>query len=117
MRGVDATALLRRYVRLHNVGFRTGDFGPLLELFHDAGEMLFIGVPFRPLRGRTAIGAAFRKTPPGDELRIGEETTPAPDRAEAPFGWSQQSGTVAGRLIVWADGGRIRRLRVIAQDA
>jgi len=114
---MDAPALLRRYVRLHNVGYRTGDFQPLLDLFHEAGEMLFVGIPFRPLRGRTAIATAFKKAPPDGELRLGKATTPAPDRAEAPFGWSHNSGTVVGKLIVWAHEGRIRRLRVVARDA
>src|SRR2546423_577287 len=53
------TDLLRSYVALHNEGLRTGSWEPLVALFQEDAEIVFIGVPFGPVRGPGAIRAAF----------------------------------------------------------
>jgi steroid Delta-isomerase len=66
----EGLRLLRDHVERFNSGVRSGDFGPMTELFTDDAELAFEGVPVGPFRGREAILAAYREQPPDDTIEI-----------------------------------------------
>ena len=67
---VSVEEFVHRHARLFNDGVRTGDFAPMIEGFTDDAELIFVGVPAGPYRGRRAIEAAYRETPPDDGIEI-----------------------------------------------
>ncbi len=66
----DAIRRLHDYVVVHNDCVRSGDWGPLAEWFTDDAELAFEGVPVGPFHGRGAIAAAYRESPPDDEVLV-----------------------------------------------
>ncbi len=103
--------LLERHARLFNEAIWTGDFRPMLEHFTDDAELVFIGVPVGPFRGREAIAAAYREQPPDDEIQISrprrEEEQLVVDYARA-----KDRGPRAGEMRFTIRTGRIARLVV-----
>jgi len=61
---------LRDYVGAFNHGAETGDFRAFLRLFAPDAVLTFDGVRLGPFEGRAAIGAAYRRFPPDDEIEI-----------------------------------------------
>ena len=102
------TSLLDREVAAFNEGVRTGDWSSLLELFTDDGEVEFVGIPVGPLRGRDAIGEAYRTQPPDDEIVVLEDRG-----ASAVYAWSREPGRPAGELYIEERNGAIARLRIL----
>jgi hypothetical protein len=104
-------SLLARQVETFNVGVRTGDWEPMLELFAEDGELEFAGIPVGPFRGRDAIGEAYRTQPPDDEIVVLE------DRGDsALYAWSKEPDRPAGELHVEERDGRIARLRILYEQ-
>ena len=105
------TAVLDEHVARFNDGVRTGDFAPMLEGFADDAVMTFEGVPAGPFVGREAIGRAYAKQPPTDEIRILGPPTTENGRIVADYAWAAE-GTRAGRMLVTVEDGAIARLTV-----
>lgn len=102
--------LLADHVAQFNAGVRSGDFGPMLELFAEDAELAFEGVPVGPFRGKGAIAAAYREQPPDDELDVlaARETE---NGIVADYAWRSE-GTRAGEMRISAADGKIVRLVV-----
>ena len=100
-------SLLRREVSAFNEGVRSGDWAALLDLFTVDGELEFVGIPVGPFRGRDAIGEAYRRQPPDDEIVVLE------DRGDsAVYAWLREPARPAGELFLEERDGAIVRLRV-----
>jgi hypothetical protein len=102
------TAFLDGYVARFNEGVRTGDFGGLIELYTEDGELAFEGVRVGPFRGREAIAKAYRAQPPDDELRV-TAVEERQDALLARFDWLRGG---SGMMRLELDRGAIRRLTV-----
>ena len=103
--------LLAEHVERFNTGVRSGDFGPMLELFTDDAELAFVGVPVGPFSGREAIAAAYRERPPDDEIEVldGDDSG---GRIVAGYAWLREPGVRAGEMRLTRIGDRIRKLVV-----
>ena len=104
--------LLERHGRLFNEAIWTGDWGPMLEHFTGDAELVFLGVPVGPFRGREAIARAYRERPPDDEIRISK-----PRREEQElvmdYAWNATPRQKAGEMrFTLAPDGKISRLVV-----
>jgi ketosteroid isomerase-like protein len=110
-RVVTGLELLTEHVERFNAGVRSGDFGPMFELFADDAVLEFEGVRVGPFHGREAIAAAYRAQPPDDEIEVLEvEETGAQIRAR--YAWLHNEGRASGDLRLSRDGDRITRLVV-----
>jgi|HubBroStandDraft_6_1064221.scaffolds.fasta_scaffold758918_2 hypothetical protein len=107
--------MVHAYATLHNRGVVSGDFRPMLELFHPRAELRFEGIPFGPCLGERAIAEAFSTHPPDDELVILSVTCGASGSVTAVYGWSTNPESVAGTLRFSVDGGKIKQL-IITND-
>jgi hypothetical protein len=101
-------AFLADYVERFNAGVRTGDFGTIVDLYADDGELAFDGVAVGPFRGREAIAEAYRVRPPDDELRV-TSVDETQEGLLARFYWLRGG---SGTMRVELDGDAIRRLTV-----
>ena len=106
--------LLAEHVERFNTGVRSGDLGPMLELFADDAVLEFEGVPVGPFTWRDAIAAAYRDQPPDDQIEVLEASE---DGAEirARYAWLRDEGRAAGDMRLTRAGDRIARL-VVAFD-
>lgn len=104
--------LLHDHVARFNEGVRTGDFGPMLELFAEDAELAFEGVPVGPFRGREAIAAAYRDQPPNDEVRVLGQEERDDGVVVARYAWAKEPDTTAGEMRVSHDRETITRLVV-----
>jgi hypothetical protein len=110
-RVVTGLELLTDHVERFNVGVRSGDFGPMLELFTDDATLEFEGVPVGPFHGREAIAAAYREQPPDDEIEVLEaEEDDAGVRAR--YAWLRDEGRASGDMRLRLDGDLITSLVV-----
>jgi hypothetical protein len=109
---VTGPELLAEHVQRFNAGVRSGDYGPLAELFTDDATFEFVGVPVGPFHGREAIAAAYREMPPDDQIEL--VGPPSEDGAElrSRYAWLRDEGRAAGDMIVKRDGDRIAHLVV-----
>jgi steroid Delta-isomerase len=94
--------LLADHVERFNAGVRSGDFGPMLELFADDAELRFEGVPVGPYLGREAIATAYRERPPDDEIEL-LETREEDAELVARFAWARDRSTGTMRLARGGD--------------
>jgi hypothetical protein len=112
----DATQrLLDRHLERFNAAIRTGDWAPMLELFTTDAALVFEGVPVGPFVGREAIEAAYRESPPDDEIDALGRPVPGPDGTfVVEYGWRRDGGRRAGlmRVTPTTDAAYIRRLVV-----
>jgi steroid Delta-isomerase len=106
----DPVRLLHDHVLRFNEAARTGEWGPMLELFTEDAELVFEGVPAGPFRGRDAIAAAYAEQPPDDQVVTLRVLTD--DDVTALYAWRREPGTVAGRMVLTPHDGRIARLLV-----
>lgn len=108
---MEAERLAFAYVFHHNEGVRSGDFGPLLNLFANTAELHFQNVNYGPFLGHKAIREAFRENPPSDELVVldivGNEHT-----ATLTYGWRVQPTVPAGVLRLEVEERLIQRVTV-----
>lgn len=102
--------LLRRYVELHNGGVHSGDFAPLLALFHRQAVLEFRGFGIGPFRGSAQIARAFEETPPDEELVI-VDAVEVSSVASVRYAWRGRP-EIAGSLELVSEGDRILRLTV-----
>ncbi len=102
------SGFLDDYVERFNECVRGGDFSRLVELYAEDGELVFIGVPAGPFRGRDQIAAAYLAQPPDDEITI-TDADEQPGTARCRFAWQRGGG---GWLRFERDGEGIRRLTV-----
>jgi hypothetical protein len=110
-RVVTGLELMNEHVERFNAGVRSGDFGPMLELFSDDAALAFEGVSVGPFHGREAIAAAYREQPPDDEIEVLEvEEDDAEIRAR--YAWLRDEGRAAGDLRLRFDGDLITSLVV-----
>jgi steroid Delta-isomerase len=108
---MTGSELLEEHVRRFNEAVRSGDFGPMLELFADDAELEFRGVPVGPFHGRDAIASAYRAQPPDDEIEVLEiEEDDAEIRAG--YSWLRDEGRRAGDMFLTRDGDLITKLVV-----
>lgn len=80
----------------------------MVGALHPDVEMRFIGIPAGPFRGRDAIGLAYQRRPPDDEI-VPLEFVADGDSASAEYAWSRDADQrPAGRITVrLASDGRI----------
>jgi hypothetical protein len=109
---VTGLELLREHVERFNAGVRSGDFGPMLELFTDDAVLEFRGVPVGPFHGRDAIAAAYRDQPPDDQIELCGPREESGGELRVRYAWARDEGCPAGDLILTSDGDRISRLVV-----
>lgn len=103
--------LLAGHVERFNSGVRSGDFGPMLELFTADAVLEFRGVPVGPFHGRDAIAEAYAAQPPDDQIEVLEiEENDAEIRAR--YAWLRDEGRAAGDMFLTRDGNRITKLVV-----
>lgn len=79
--------------------------------FTQDAEMVFDGVPVGPFAGRTAIGEAYERQPPTDEILLLGRPRVDGDTVESDYGWVAE-GRRAGRMIITAHGESVVRLVV-----
>jgi RimJ/RimL family protein N-acetyltransferase len=107
--------LLHDHVVRFNEGVRSGDWTQMLELFTADAELAFEGVPAGPFRGRDAIAVAYAAQPPDDQivtLRVEEDG----GDVTALYAWRREPATVAGRMVLTPQNGRIARLVVTFEE-
>jgi steroid delta-isomerase len=83
----------------------------MLAQFAEDAELRFEGVPAGPFVGRDAIAAAYAENPPDDEIDV-LDLDIDDDTATAEYGWRNERGRRAGRMILTLRGGKIQRLVV-----
>jgi steroid delta-isomerase len=83
----------------------------MLAQFADDAELHFEGVPVGPFVGRDAIAAAYAGNPPDDEIDVLDLGIDG-ETAVARYGWRNERGRPAGRMILTMSGGQIARLVV-----
>jgi steroid Delta-isomerase len=105
-------SLLADYVDRFNVGVRTGDWEPMLELLAPYAELEFVGIPVGPFAGREAIGEAYRVQPPDDELVLLE----TPGDGSAVYAWAQEPARPAGEVHLEERDGAIVRIRILYEQ-
>jgi steroid Delta-isomerase len=105
-------ALLTEHVARFNAGVRSGDFGPMVDRFTEDAELVFVGIPVGPFRGRQAIAAAYRTQPPDDQIELLDVEQDGEGRVIAAYAWHQRPGIRAGALVLVPRGDRIARLEV-----
>jgi SnoaL-like protein len=103
--------LLDEHVADFNDGVRTGDFRPMLARFTDDAELAFEGVPAGPYVGIDAIEAAYRDSPPDDQITVLDAQLDG-DTMVAPYSWARDEGRRSGEMRLTVRGGRIARLVV-----
>jgi hypothetical protein len=105
-------ALLTEHVERYNAGVASGDFGPLVELFADDGELRFEGVPAGPYAGREAIAAAYAAQPPTEQLDVLDVRTEVDGTLVEGVAWRSRPGARAAELKLTVRDGRIAVLTV-----
>jgi len=108
---VDPVALLHAHVGRFNEAVGSGDFAEMVSGFAPDAEMVFEGVPVGPFVGREAIGEAYARQPPGDEVRLLGVPRLDGGTVESDYAWAAE-GRRAGRMIVTPREGLIARLVV-----
>ena len=97
-------SLLDEHVDRFNAGVRSGDFGPMVAAFAEDAELVFEGIPVGPFAGREAIGEAYAKQPPDDEIVLLDD--------DGTYAWAKEPETPAGRMLLTERDGEIAHLRI-----
>ena len=105
-------SLLDDYVERFNLGVRSGDWAPMLELLAPETELEFSGVPVGPFVGREAIGEAYRAQPPDDEIVLLDRL----DEGSAVYAWAKEPTRPAGEMHIEAPAGAVVRIRVLYEQ-
>ena len=103
--------LVLAYVRLHNAGVTTGEFGGFAAILHPEAELRFLRLPYGPFEGIDAIDKAFKESPPSDTLILISLRQVA-GRAEATYAWSGNPHVAAGVIRIREENGLIRELTI-----
>ena len=102
-------SLLDHYVEQFNVGVRSGDWAPMLELLAPDAELVFSGIPIGPVAGRDVIGETYRAQPPDDEIVLLDRL----DELSAVYAWAKEPARPAGEMHLEERRGAIVRIRVL----
>jgi hypothetical protein len=103
--------VLHIYVARHNDGVRTGDFGPMVELFSEHSVVNFVDLPSGRLAGKEAIARVFAHDPPSSALVVLRVADEGPRHVFAAYGWEKAPSRQAGWLLLQPfDDDRIERL-------
>ncbi len=105
--------LLSRHVENFNVGVRTGDWIPMIELMTEDADLEFVGIPVGPFHGREAIAEAYRTMPPDDGLLVIEDRGDGTADGTAVYAWMNEPERPAGELYLEERDGLISRLRIL----
>ncbi len=108
---MDINQLLETYVKCHNEGVTSGDFGELNKLFAANAELRFAGVEMGPFAGREKIAAAFKSNPPSDALVL-LSVMEGGNKASAIYAWAKSPAKKAGALVITESGGLIEKLTI-----
>jgi hypothetical protein len=103
--------LLDLHVAAFNQGVATGEWEPLVEGLTPDGELVFVGSPAGPFKGRYVIAEAYRETPPDDEIAILEASVVGGEIVAA-FSWRKDEGRKAGLLVLTPYKAKLRRVVV-----
>lgn len=111
---MDATlrSLLAGHAERYDAGVASGDFGRLVELFADDGELRFEGVPAGPFVGREAIAAAYATHPPTEQLDVLDARSEPDGTVVEGVAWRSRPGVRAAELRLTVRDGRIAVLTV-----
>jgi hypothetical protein len=105
-------SLLDDYVERFNLGVRSADWEPMLELVTPDAELEFSGIPVGPFAGREAIGEAYRAQPPDDELVLLDRR----GDLGAVYAWAKEPTRPAGEMHLEERDGAITRIRVLYEQ-
>jgi hypothetical protein len=103
--------LLELHVAAFNEGVETGEWERLVEGFTPDGELIFVGAPAGPYKGRYVIAEAYRERPPDDGIAILEASVLGGEIV-ASYGWLKDDGRKAGLLVLTPYKAKLRRLVV-----
>ena len=112
---MTVTERVERHVAAFGESVATGRWPAFAERFAEDAEMVFVGVPAGPFRGRAAIAAAYVEDPPAEPLELTGPVAVEDGDAVAPFRWVETGGTGTMRLR-FDSAGLVERL-VVAFDA
>jgi steroid delta-isomerase len=110
--GDAPTAFLARHVETFNRAVESGDFDPLVALFHEDATLEFAGIPIGPFEGREAIAAAYAAQPPTDTMSILAVLVESDGTVVEDFSWSADGGARSGQVRLTVEDDRIRKLVV-----
>lgn len=103
--------LLDLHVAAFNHGVESGDWNPLVEGFTPDGELVFVGAPAGPFKGRFTIAEAYREQPPDDQIGVLEASVVGGEIVAA-YHWRRDEGRKAGLLVLTPYKLKLRRLVV-----
>jgi hypothetical protein len=103
--------LLDLHVAAFNQGVATGEWEPMVDGFTPDGELVFVGVPAGPFKGRYTIAEAYREQPPDDEISVVEASVVGGEIVAA-YSWRRDEGRKSGLMVLTPYKARIRRLVV-----
>jgi steroid Delta-isomerase len=103
-------SLMKAHVSSFNRAVGSGDYTEMLSRFSDDAELVFVGVPVGPFRGRDEIERAYAEQPPDDTIELLEILNGNP--VVARYSWSREGGVQSGRLVLHERAGLIDRLVV-----
>jgi hypothetical protein len=83
----------------------------MVEGFTPDGEVVFVGAPVGPFRGRFTIAEAYAASPPEDEIRVLEASVVGGEVVAA-YGWARDEGRKAGLIVLTPYKRKIQRLVV-----
>ena len=106
--------VLTSYVERHNSGVRSRDFTAMLELFAADAVVIFHDIAIGPFRG-DEIAAAFRRSPPDDEIVLIGNAAVGDSQIESDYAWSRSRQRRGGRLRISSLNGAIAKLEIWAK--
>jgi hypothetical protein len=108
---VEPFELLDLHVAAFNDGVETGEWDRMVEGFTPDGELVFVGVPAGPYKGRYVIAEAYRENPPDDQIRVLEASVVGGEVVAA-YSWREDEGAKAGLMVLTPYKAKVRRLVV-----
>jgi hypothetical protein len=112
---MNSYEVVSAYVKLHNEGVRSRDFGPMLALFDDRAEMEFPIIDFGPFVGRMEIGEAFAKHGPSDEL-VTLNVAMNDETVILTYAWAHQPEHQAGEIHATVHAGKIVKIVIYTRE-
>jgi hypothetical protein len=100
--------LLDLHVAAFNQGVETGEWDAMVEGFTPDGELVFVGAPAGPYKGRYVIAEAYRENPPDDQIAVLEASVVGGEIVAA-YSWRSE-GTKAGLMVLTPYKAKLRRL-------
>lgn len=112
----ELRALFLHHIRAFNHGVMTGNFSPMLKMFHCDATFELDDPVLITHRGLDAIGRAYRGDPPKGTMTVTEPNVRG-HVVTADYIWDAEPERIAGQFILQFDGDRIvRNLVTYAPD-